>query len=91
MLTADPTLPAAASNVLLQYGAIGVMVLGLAWFAWTSIQRERRRADDAETRLAALQEKLVTDLVPAMTRATDAVERLTSLAPELLVLSKRGS
>ena len=71
-------------DILVQYGALGVMVLALGLFAWSAIQRERKRADDAEARYEALQGKLIDVIVPVITRATDAVDQQIALA-------KRGS
>lgn len=79
-----------AQDSLLGYGVVGVVALALGWFAWSTIQRERARADDLEARLNALNESVRQEFVPAMTRATDALARLMDLLPDLLS-ANRGS
>lgn len=85
-----PVLGTAASTTLLQYGVLGLVVLALAWFAWTTIQRERRRAEDLDARLQALHESVRTEVVPAVTRATEALARITELLPDVIAATRSG-
>ena len=88
----DPAGPdlISASSSLLQYGVLGLVVMALSWFAWTSIQRERKRAEDLDARLQALHDSVRTEVVPAVTRATEALARITELLPELIAVTKSG-
>lgn len=79
-----------ASSTLLQYGVLGLAVLVLGWLSWTAIQRERRRADDLDARLQALHESVRTEVVPAVTRATEALVRIAELLPELTAPRRRS-
>jgi hypothetical protein len=88
--TPTPNIGSAATTSLLQYGVLGLVVLALAWFAWTTIQRERRRSEDLDARLQALHDSVRTEVVPAVTRATEALARITELLPEMIAATKSG-
>lgn len=83
-----PNLGSAATTSLLQYGVLGLVVLALTWFSWTTIQRERKRAEDLDQRLEALHEAVRTEVVPAVTRATEALARITELLPDLIAATR---
>lgn len=84
-------LAGAAQQSLLGYGVVGLAALVFGWFSWTSLQRERRRSDELEARLNALQDSIRTEYVPAMTRVTDVMARLLDLLPELSSPPRRRS
>lgn len=92
LLSASPgsEVATSASSTLLQYGVLGLAVLVLGWLSWTAIQRERRRADDLDARLQALHESVRTEVVPAVTRATEALVRIAELLPELTAPRRRS-
>lgn len=74
----------AAQESLLGYGVVGLLALAGGWFAWTTVQRERRKTDEAEARNHALNESIRTEFVPAMTRATDAIGRVTDVMAQVI-------
>ena len=86
MLIGSPLDPApvveSATGALLQYGALGVMLLALGWFAWSATQRERLRADKAEEREQKLNEAMRTEVIPVLTKATEAIVRVSEIVPE---------
>lgn len=93
MLTgAGPAVMPGASEVpaLAQYGAIGVLLVVLLGFAWSAIQRERTRADKAEEREQRLSEAMRTEVIPVLTRATDAMVRVSEVVPEVVAELRRG-
>lgn len=79
-VAADP------GGILLQYGAIGAIAL-LALYAVVKLfkrqeqlyEREIRRGDQAEEALAALNQLIREQLVVQLTRAADAIARVTEL------------
>lgn len=82
ILASDPSATPMA-DTFLQYGVLGAVALAGGLFAWGTIKRERQRADSLEARLNALQDSVRTEVVPAMTRTTDALIRLADYLPEL--------
>ena len=82
--SSSPDLASSASDTLLQYGVLGLVVLILGWFSWGAVQRERRRADAAEERLNSLNEAIRKELVPVMTKSLAATEKLVEVLPDLL-------
>jgi hypothetical protein len=68
----------------LQYGAIGAGLVLLGLFAWKAYERETIRADNAEARLHALEESVRTDVVPTVTRSTEATVRMTEILPDVI-------
>lgn len=72
------------SDVLVQQGVLGVAVLGLAGallavvkFVRSLIVREQARADKAETKVSELYEQMQRDVIPTVTRVTEAMTRST--------------
>jgi hypothetical protein len=74
----------------IQYGAIGAGLVFLGLFAWKAYQRETLRADSAEDRLHSVEESVRTDLVPAVTRSTEAAVRMTELLPDVIAALSTG-
>lgn len=81
---APPPVMESATGVLLQYGALGVMLLALGWFAWSAVQRERQRADKAEEREQKLNEAMREQVIPVLTKATEAIVRVSEIVPEVV-------
>lgn len=74
-------MPEAAWQVLLQYGALGVMAAGLIVYARTAYKREvdaykreAARADRLEAEVSRLNELIQERHIPALLSATQAVE-----------------
>jgi hypothetical protein len=66
-----------------QGGALFLLLAALLWFAWSTIGRERARADE--------QDKWHREQVmPAFVAATQALTRLTELLPDLVAGRSRG-
>lgn len=63
----DPT------GVLLNYGAIGAMLVLLGIFAYGTVRRERDRADRAEAQLQAINDKIIDRLADVLKEAKDAL------------------
>lgn len=75
-----------AQGVFLQYGAVGAMVLVLLWFAYGAIRRERdatdrerARAEKAESEKDDLNRLVRTEVIPVLTKATEATVRVTDV------------
>src|SRR5689334_15273979 len=75
-----------AQSVFLQYGAIGAILLVLLWFAYGAIKRERDatdserdRAKEAEQALADLNALMRTEVIPVLTKATEATTQVTEV------------
>lgn len=82
-LVAEAAPVASVQTYLLTQGVLGVatLVLGLAfWRAWS---RECARADRAEAALAALNHEVQTQVIPALVRSTEQLERTVALLPEV--------
>lgn len=79
------------ADSFLQYGVLGAVALVLGWFAWSTIKRERDRADALEARLQALHESVQTQVVPTVTRASEALARVAELLPDLMHAAQRRS
>lgn len=73
VLAAVESVGTAASSTFLQLGAIGALALFLLWFSYKVYGREVKRADTAEADLKALQEKVISLYVPAVTEASRVV------------------
>lgn len=69
-------------DVLGQWGVMGAALAALAWFAWSAVQRERARADQAEAREQKLNEAMRTEVIPVLTRATEAIVRVSEVMPD---------
>lgn len=75
-----------AQGVFLQYGAVGAILLVLLWFSYGAIRRERdatdrerSRAEKAEEALAEINRLMRTEVIPVLTRATEATTRVTDV------------
>lgn len=75
-----------AQGVFLQYGAIGAILLVLLVFAYGAIKRERdatdkerARADKAEGEKDELNRLMRTEVIPVLTKATEATTRVTDV------------
>src|SRR4051812_41517388 len=75
-----------AQGVFLQYGAVGAILLVLLWFAYGAIKRERdatdrerTRAEKAESEKDELNRLMRTEVIPVLTKATEATTRLTDV------------
>lgn len=66
------TVPAPGID-LAQYGAIGVILAALLWFAKHAYDREAERADRLEEENSRLRQKVEDDIIPLLTRAMDAL------------------
>jgi hypothetical protein len=76
-------------SVFLQYGAIGAILLVLLWFAAGAIKRERdatdrerARAEKAESEKDDLNKVMRTEVIPVLTKATDAIAKVTDTLAE---------
>lgn len=63
----DPT------GVLLQYGAVGAGLVVLGGFAWSTIKRERERADRLERELQEMNNRVIERLADVLKGAGDAL------------------
>ena len=63
----DPT------TVLLNYGAVGAMLVLLGLFSWAAYKRERDRADRLERLLQETNERIAERFVEALKGARDAL------------------
>jgi hypothetical protein len=61
-----------------QGGAILVLVGALLWLAWSSITRERRRADEQDAWIRTEAFPAVIEATKALTRATDVLASVGS-------------
>lgn len=61
------------TDVLLQYGAIGAMLVILGLFAWNTVKRERDRADRLETQLADINQRINDRLAEVLSQTRDAL------------------
>lgn len=75
-----------AQGVFLQYGAVGAILLVLLWFAYGAIKRERdatdrerTRAEKAESEKDELNRLMRTEVIPVLTKATEATTRVTDV------------
>jgi hypothetical protein len=69
------TLAQIEGEVLAQYGFMGISVLALAAFARQAYVREAERGDRLEGENKELRDRVEADVIPALTRAIDALER----------------
>jgi hypothetical protein len=81
---ADPL--SSTQGVFVQYGAIGAILLVLLWFAYGAIKRERdatdrerARAEKAESEKDELNRLMRTEVIPVLTKATEATTRVTEV------------
>lgn len=77
---------ASAQGVFVQYGAIGTILSALLWFAYNAIKRERdatdrerTRAEKAESEKDELNRLVRTEVIPVLTKATEATTRVTEV------------
>jgi len=63
----DPT------GVFLQYGAVGAAVVVLGAFAWSTIKRERDRADRMERELQEMNNRVIDRFADVLKEAKDAL------------------
>lgn len=87
ILSASPAVPTSTPQPWAQYGAVGAMAFILLVYAWSSIQRERKRADDAEQARREAEQalrQLYEKVLPVMTEATGSMSRLSDMMPELI-------
>ena len=69
-------------NILLQYGALGVMAAFLLVYTKGSIQRERERADRAEAQIKELNEFIRGELLPKQIEATLVYKQVAEVLGE---------
>jgi hypothetical protein len=65
--TSDPT------GVLLNYGAIGAILVLLGIYAYGSVKRERERADRLETQLQTINDRINEKLADLLKETRDAL------------------
>lgn len=69
--------PTPATDRLIEYGVLGVLVSLLLAFARYAYSREAERADRLEAELRTVRDRVEERVLPALHRAIDAVERST--------------
>lgn len=83
--------PGTATELVAQWGAVGLLIALLAWYGLSAIKRERDRADQAEAREQRLNEAMRTEVIPVLVSATKAIERVSETLPDLAAELKRRS
>lgn len=83
-----------STEVLVQYGAIGIMLLILLGFAKFAIRRETDRADRLEEENRRLNNIIMDRVIPGLTSAQQATEQsvalMTSMQREREILRELG-
>ncbi len=82
MVTLLAAAPSDPTGIFLQYGAIGAMLVVLAWFAWSTVKRERDRNDELFNLLQERDRRAVEsygDIVKAVGVLADLREDLREL------------
>ncbi len=70
-------------GIVLQYGILGVAALILFFVSRRLYEREQARADRLESDVRRLNELMVEQMVPALTRSTEAVANAQRLMEEI--------
>ena len=70
-------------GIFLQYGLIGAVALILGFFARRAINSTEARADRLEADNRRLYQMMTDQMIPALTKATEAVVDATSIMAEL--------
>ncbi len=84
MLTAPETASTGSIlGIILQYGILGVAAIVLFFVSRRLYEREQARADRLEADVRRLNELMVEQMVPALTRSTEAVANAQRLIEEI--------
>lgn len=78
--TSDPVL------MLVQYGALGVIVILLVMYTRGSVTRERQRTDKAEQQVDKLNEYIRGELLPKMGEANSTYKEVSEVLAEAIKL-----
>jgi hypothetical protein len=78
--TSDPLL------MLVQYGALGVIVILLVLYTRGSVTRERERTDRAEAQVKELNDFIRAELLPKTVAATDLHKQVAEVLEEAIQL-----
>ena len=67
-----------------QYGAIGVGIVALGFFAWRAYNREVQRSDRLESKLMDVHEVVQERVIPALQESTRSVQDTTELLRKIM-------
>ena len=78
-------------EVLTQYGALGIIVLGLGAVLWFMLKRQLTSEDNLKTKVDELQKELTTYIASDAQKTTEALNNNTKALEKLqdIIISKR--